>query len=93
MLREPKILRCRWHWQLIVLGTVLISNIIKTVKFFGLLLFIGGAVTVDEIVSMAKAKCQEANVDQPFMCLDLVYISVLLRDLFSLPSTHKINVS
>ncbi|KAK6642040.1 hypothetical protein RUM44_013763 [Polyplax serrata] len=52
----------------------------------------GGAVTVDEIVSMAKAKCQEANVDQPFMCLDLVYISVLLRDLFSLPSTHKINL-
>ncbi|KAK6621136.1 hypothetical protein RUM43_011442 [Polyplax serrata] len=52
----------------------------------------GGAVTVDEIVSMAKAKCQEANVDQPFMCLDLVYISVLLRDLFSLPSTHKINM-
>lgn len=33
------------------------------------------------------------NTDQPFECLDLTFISVLLKDGFGLGSEKKLNVS
>lgn len=42
---------------------------------------------------MAKEVCATANTDQPFMCLDLTYISVLLKDGYGLNSKTKIKVS
>lgn len=44
---------------------------------------------------MAKAKevCATANTDQPFMCLDLTYISVLLKDGYGLNAKTKVKVN
>lgn len=41
----------------------------------------------------AKKVCATANVDQPFMCIDLAYISILLIDGYGLNTTTKIDVS
>uniref|UniRef100_A0A6M2DF99 nucleoside diphosphate phosphatase n=1 Tax=Xenopsylla cheopis TaxID=163159 RepID=A0A6M2DF99_XENCH len=46
--------------------------------------FLGGEVTVGEIEKTAKVVCKTANTDQPFMCFDLTFISVLLKDGFGL---------
>lgn len=56
-------------------------------------LFTGGSVTVDQFFNAAKDACSDTNVDQPFMCLDLTFISVLLKDGFGLSPSSKINVS
>lgn len=37
--------------------------------------------------------CHEANADQPFMCLDLTFIWVLLEKGFALNENTRINVS
>lgn len=44
---------------------------------------------------MEKAKeiCAIANVDQKFMCVDLVYISVLLQDGYQLKPETKLKVN
>lgn len=37
--------------------------------------FAGGQVTVADFIKKAREVCQNPNTDQPFMCLDLVFIS------------------
>lgn len=54
--------------------------------------FEGGEVTVGDFIAKAKDVCATANVDQPFMCLDVTYISILLKDGFGLDSKTKIKV-
>lgn len=46
--------------------------------------FSGGEIAVAEFYKKAREVCSNPNSDQPFMCLDLVYISVLLQDGFGL---------
>ncbi|KAG5674465.1 hypothetical protein PVAND_004435 [Polypedilum vanderplanki] len=51
--------------------------------------YLGGENTVADFSKKAREVCATANADQPFMCLDLVYISVLLQDGFGLkPQTN-----
>lgn len=50
-------------------------------------------VTVGQFLEKAKEVCATADVDQPFMCLDLAYISTLLTDGYGLDTTTKIDVS
>lgn len=52
----------------------------------------GGQVNVESFFSAAKSACSDVNVDQPFMCLDLTFISVLLKDGFGLSPNTKINL-
>lgn len=54
--------------------------------------FKGGEVTVGEVYKKAKEICNNANTDQPFMCLDLTYIAVLLQDGYGLRPQTKIKV-
>lgn len=54
--------------------------------------FEGGEITVDDFINKAKEVCATANTDQPFMCLDLTYISVLLKDGYGLNSKSKVKV-
>lgn len=54
--------------------------------------FEGGEVTVGDFIAKAKEVCATANVDQPFMCLDVTYISILLKDGFGLDSKTKIKL-
>lgn len=43
-----------------------------------------GEVLVGDFAEKAKEVCAQANVDQKFMCTDLVYISVLLEEGYGL---------
>lgn len=54
--------------------------------------FEGGEVSVGRILSQAQEVCATANTDQPFMCLDLTYIGVLLRDGYGLNTKTNIKV-
>lgn len=55
--------------------------------------FDGGETTVGDFISKAKEICATPNVDQPFMCLDMTYISILLKEGFGLDSKNKVKVS
>uniref|UniRef100_A0A182QRL3 Ectonucleoside triphosphate diphosphohydrolase 5 n=1 Tax=Anopheles farauti TaxID=69004 RepID=A0A182QRL3_9DIPT len=44
----------------------------------------GGETTVGEFVSKSREVCADANADQPFMCVDLVFISTLLEEGYGL---------
>lgn len=48
--------------------------------------------TVGELFNKAKEVCATANTDQPFMCLDLSYMSVLLKDGYDLKPRTTIKV-
>lgn len=48
---------------------------------------------VGSIVAKAQEVCATANTDQPFMCLDLTYIAVLLKDGYGLNMKTNIKVS
>lgn len=51
--------------------------------------FNGGEVQISDFSKKAREVCATPNSDQPWMCLDLVYISVLLHEGFGLkPSTN-----
>ncbi|KAL0118894.1 hypothetical protein PUN28_009489 [Cardiocondyla obscurior] len=51
--------------------------------------FSGGKVQLSSILKQAMETCDYPNTDQPFMCLDLTFIYVLLRNGFGLePSTN-----
>ncbi|XP_076299140.1 ectonucleoside triphosphate diphosphohydrolase NTPase isoform X2 [Lasioglossum baleicum] len=52
--------------------------------------FAGGVVQVRAFLKQAKEACDYPNTDQPFICLDLTYIYVLLRDGFGLEPTTKL---
>lgn len=54
--------------------------------------FLGGEITISQFTKKAREVCATPNTDQPFMCLDLVFISVLLHDGFGLKTTTTIRV-
>lgn len=55
--------------------------------------FKGGEIAVAEFTKKAREVCATPNTDQPFMCLDLVFISVLLQDGYGLKPQTNIKVS
>ena len=54
--------------------------------------FLGGEITVEAFRKKAREVCAIANDEQPFMCFDLTYISVLLNEGFGLSDGKKIKV-
>ncbi|XP_071441878.1 ectonucleoside triphosphate diphosphohydrolase 5-like isoform X2 [Hetaerina americana] len=54
--------------------------------------FRGGVITVEKFTKAAKSACAYPNADQPFMCLDLAFISVLLQDGFFLTPQTKLHL-
>ncbi|XP_067621269.1 nucleoside diphosphate phosphatase ENTPD5 isoform X2 [Eurosta solidaginis] len=54
--------------------------------------FQGGEITISAYRKKAEEICSIANDEQPFMCFDLTYISVLLREGFGLGDSKKIKL-
>ncbi|XP_011708265.1 PREDICTED: ectonucleoside triphosphate diphosphohydrolase 5 isoform X4 [Wasmannia auropunctata] len=54
--------------------------------------FLGGMVQVSSFLKQATETCDYPNTDQPFMCLDLTFIYVLLRDGFGLEPATKLHL-
>ncbi|XP_073823962.1 ectonucleoside triphosphate diphosphohydrolase NTPase isoform X1 [Musca autumnalis] len=54
--------------------------------------FAGGEITVEAYRKKAQAVCAIPNDEQPFMCFDLTYISVLLHEGFGLGEGKKIKL-
>lgn len=52
----------------------------------------GGYVTVKQFRAAAEESCKYVNVDQPFMCLDLTYIWVLLQHGFGLRNETSLSL-
>lgn len=55
--------------------------------------FFGGVVQLGAFLKQAMETCDYPNTDQPFMCLDLTFIYVLLRNGFGLEPLTKLYVS
>lgn len=55
--------------------------------------FDGGEIEVSAFQKKAQEICKIPNTDQPFMCLDVTYISVLLEHGFGLKPQTKLKVS
>lgn len=54
----------------------------------------GGEITLNQFIVKAKEVCATApNPAEPFMCMDLIYISVLLKNGYGLDKKTKIQVS
>lgn len=53
----------------------------------------GGDVTISDIQLKAQGVCATPNTDQPFMCLDITYIALLLEEGFGLTHQTKVKVS
>lgn len=51
-----------------------------------------GTLSVGDFAVKAKEVCGQANVDQKFMCTDLVYISVLLEEGYGLSAGVKLHL-
>ncbi|XP_057328780.1 nucleoside diphosphate phosphatase ENTPD5 isoform X2 [Microplitis mediator] len=54
--------------------------------------FKGGAITLQSFHKKLIEICNYPNTDQPFMCLDMTFIYVLLHDAFGLDHTTKLNL-
>ncbi|XP_014087972.2 nucleoside diphosphate phosphatase ENTPD5 isoform X1 [Bactrocera oleae] len=54
--------------------------------------FQGGEITVSAYRKKAEEICSIANDEQPFMCFDLTFISVLLREGYGLGDSKKIKL-
>lgn len=54
--------------------------------------FTGGEIEVRDFRKKAQEICAIPNTDQPFMCLDVTYISVLLEDGFGLKPQTKLKL-
>lgn len=52
----------------------------------------GGVSTVEKFNEAAIKICDDPNTDQPFACLDMMYIYVLLRHGFGLEDSTNIYV-
>lgn len=52
----------------------------------------GGDITVADFHKTAKEICATPNTDQPFMCLDVSYMAVLLEEGYGLKPQTKIKV-
>lgn len=53
----------------------------------------GGEATVGQVVEKNKQVCATVNIEQPFECLDLTYLSVLLTEAYGLDKDTTIDVS
>ncbi|XP_059619058.1 ectonucleoside triphosphate diphosphohydrolase 5 isoform X2 [Phlebotomus argentipes] len=53
---------------------------------------LGGEIKVGDFYTKAREVCAIPNTDQPFMCLDLTFISVLLQDGFGLKPQAQIKL-
>lgn len=56
------------------------------------LIYHGGDITIADYYKKAKEVCATPNTDQPFMCLDVSFISVLLESGFDLKPTTQIKL-
>lgn len=54
--------------------------------------FFGGVIEVNAFQKQARDACDYPNTDQPFICLDLTFIYILLRDGFGLEPNTKLYV-
>lgn len=54
--------------------------------------FSGGIIQVSAFLKQAMDACDYPNTEQPFTCLDLTFIYILLRDGFGLDPTTKLYV-
>ncbi|XP_044581085.1 ectonucleoside triphosphate diphosphohydrolase 5 isoform X2 [Cotesia glomerata] len=54
--------------------------------------FTGGVITLQSFHKKLVEICNYPNTDQPFMCLDMTFIYVLLHDAFGLDHTTKLNL-
>ncbi|XP_018901655.1 ectonucleoside triphosphate diphosphohydrolase 5 isoform X2 [Bemisia tabaci] len=52
----------------------------------------GGTIKLTDYFKSALEACKFPNAEQPFMCLDLTYISVLLHDGFGLDTSRSIRL-
>jgi ectonucleoside triphosphate diphosphohydrolase 5/6 len=55
--------------------------------------FLGGEILVKDFSQKSREICAIANTDQPFMCIDLTFISVLLEEGYGLKPQTPIKVS
>uniref|UniRef100_A0A1L8DXR4 nucleoside diphosphate phosphatase n=3 Tax=Nyssomyia neivai TaxID=330878 RepID=A0A1L8DXR4_9DIPT len=53
---------------------------------------LGGEIKVGDFYTKAREVCAIANTDQPFMCLDLTFIAVLLQDGYGLKPQAQIKL-
>lgn len=54
--------------------------------------FKGGTVTLGDLKKEATNSCLDPNVDRPFMCVDLLFISFLLQDGYRMRPDTKIKI-
>lgn len=52
----------------------------------------GGIITLDDFHKATIDSCNYPNVEQPFACLDMTFIYILLKDCFELESSTKLNL-
>ena len=52
----------------------------------------GGTVSVEAYRAAATGACSSANVDQPWACIDLVYVVTLLQDAYKIDNNEPISV-
>ena len=55
--------------------------------------FQGGETTVGQFITRSREVCADANTDQPFMCVDLTFIAVLLEEGYGLKPKTPLKVS
>lgn len=55
--------------------------------------FDGGVISLEQFYKATLDACNDPNVDQPFACLDMTFIYVLLQDCFGLDHSTNLNVS
>lgn len=53
----------------------------------------GGQVSVSAYRSAARKACSASNVEQPWACIDLVYMVALLHDAYKIRDEEPISVS
>ncbi|XP_054262110.1 ectonucleoside triphosphate diphosphohydrolase 5 isoform X2 [Macrosteles quadrilineatus] len=54
--------------------------------------FTGGTVTLKDLKREATNSCLDPNVDRPFMCVDLLFITILLEDGYGMTPDTKIKI-
>lgn len=77
-----------------ILDSLMLTNIYNLLRQVGLIdPFKGGVIKVESFYKAAQNTCNYPNTDQPFMCLDLTFIYVLLHDGFGLDRDTQLAVS
>ncbi|CAH2238382.1 jg18028 [Pararge aegeria aegeria] len=52
----------------------------------------GGTVSVSQYRASAIKACSASNVDQPWACVDLVYVVTLLQDAYKIRDNERISL-